>query len=136
MHGLTVKLMEITMNDAIFVFGSNLAGRHGKGAALWARRNRGAKYGQGIGLQGQCYAIPTKGYSLEILPIEKIKGYVDDFIYFAKHVKPIDMFQLTPIGCGLAGFKHSDIAPLFKDAPSNVIIPDEFKQFLEGKNNE
>ena len=118
----------------IFVFGSNLAGRHGKGAALWARNHRGAIYGQGVGLQGRSYAIPTKGVRLEILPIAKIHDYVRDFINFAAR-NPAETFQLTPIGCGLAGYKHSEIAPLFADAPPNVILPDEFRKILRPHHN-
>lgn len=84
------------MNGPIFVFGSNLAGRHGKGAALWARQHRGAIYGQGQGLQGQSYAIPTKDYQLRTLPLETIHDHVDEFIIFARS-RSVLTFQLTPI---------------------------------------
>jgi hypothetical protein len=97
----------------IFVFGSNLAGRHGKGAAKWALQHRGAIYGQGEGLQGQSYAIPTKDKLIKTLP--------------ADH--PEMIFQLTPIGCGLAGYSPADIAPMFLvhgAALHNVILPEEF----------
>ncbi|RSV13451.1 hypothetical protein CA236_17740 [Sphingomonas sp. ABOLG] len=110
---------------SIFVFGSNLAGRHGKGAALWARQHRGAIYGQGVGLQGASYAIPTKDGSLRTLPLTTIRPYVDQFIAFASS-RPDLTFQLTPIGCGLAGYRHAQIAPLFRGAPANVVLPDEF----------
>lgn len=106
----------------LFVFGSNLAGRHGKGAALFARQNRGALYGQGVGLQGQSYAIPTKGYEMKTLPLDVIRGYVKQFLEFAdKH--PELKFQVTRIGCGLAGYRDEQIAPMFSGAPENCILP-------------
>ena len=106
----------------IFVFGSNLAGRHGKGAALAARQLHGAIYGQGIGMQGNSYAIPTKGQHLEILPLNVIKQHVDTFITYATE-HPELTFQVTKIGCGLAGYNESQIAPLFSKAPKNCILP-------------
>ena len=107
---------------SIFVFGSNLAGRHGKGAALFAIQNHGAIYNQGYGLQGRSFAIPTKDYKLKTLPLIIIYKYIRDFIDFAnKH--PEYTFNLTRIGCGLAGYQDSDIAPMFIDAPKNVIKP-------------
>ena len=113
------------MTEPVFVFGSNLAGRHGKGAALWARKNRGAIYGQGIGMQGNSYAIPTKGFHIGTLPLPVIAEYVRGFLRYAAS-NPSTKFQLTPIGCGLAGYKRSDIEPLFANAPANVIWPPEW----------
>lgn len=113
------------MTDVIFVFGSNLAGRHGKGAALFARQNRGAIYGIGIGPQGQSYAIPTKDHSLARLPLHEIEQYVRDFICYAWQHGELK-FELTPIGCGLAGYEPKQIAPFFNNAPSNVRLPQEF----------
>lgn len=113
----------------IFVFGSNLAGRHGAGAALFARKNHGAIYGQGRGLQGNSYAIPTKDHNIKTLPLREIKFYVHTFLLFADENRDM-IFRLTPIGCGLAGYRHSDIAPLFKTVPDNVILPQEFKDVL------
>jgi hypothetical protein len=113
----------------IFVFGSNLAGRHGKGAALFARQKHGAIYGQGIGKQGNSYAIPTKDQHIRTLPISIITEYVKEFLsYAADH--PELTFQLTPIGCGLAGYQHSQIAPLFTGATENIQIPPEFQPYL------
>lgn len=110
----------------IFVFGSNIAGRHGKGAALYARKNHGAIYGQGIGRQGNSYAIPTKNLFLESYPLETIKFHVDTFIMYAnKH--PELIFNVTRIGCGLAGYTDIDIAPMFRDAPINCILPDGWR---------
>ncbi len=113
------------MQKEIFVFGSNLAGRHGKGAALEAIKNHGAIYGNGIGLQGNSYAIPTKDKNIKTLPLDKIKMYVDDFIKFAEKNNHLT-FRLTAIGTGLAGYTPNDMAPMFKDAPSNIIKPIEF----------
>lgn len=117
-------------NVPIFVFGSNLAGRHGKGAALWALKHRGAIYGQGEGLQGKSYAIPTKSKTLKSLPLNQINDAVKTFILFAKNRTELK-FQLTPIGCGLAGYRYEDIAPMFKEAPPNVELPIEFKNILD-----
>ena len=109
----------------IFVFGSNLAGRHGKGAALWAKQNRGAVYGQGVGLQGQSYALPTKDYHLRTLSLKRIQEYVDSFLEFAEENPHLE-FELTKIGCGLAGYQEADIAPMFKKVPKNVIKPENW----------
>jgi hypothetical protein len=106
----------------IFVFGSNLGGMHGGGAARIALEKFGAVWGQGVGLQGQCYAIPTMQGG-----VETIKPYVDDFIEFAR-THPGMRFLVTRIGCGIAGFTDAEIAPLFKDtvAVSNICLPDTF----------
>lgn len=109
----------------IFVFGSNLAGRHGKGAARDALINHGAIYGQGVGLHGNSYAIPTKDENLQTLPLDTIKEYVDQFIEFTK-ANPNMIFDITAIGCGLAGYSPKDIAPMFKDCPQNCNLPDKF----------
>lgn len=114
----------------IFVFGSNLAGRHGKGAALHALRYYGAVYGQGEGMQGNSYAIPTKDRELKTLPLKVIRKNVEAFLFYAA-CTPDLTFILTPIGCGLAGLKYKQVAPMFKEAPSNVIIPNEFKEYLD-----
>lgn len=109
----------------IFVFGSNLAGRHGKGAALWARQHRGAIYGQGVGRQGDAYAIPTKDHQLRVLPLDAIGAHVAAFLDYAR-VHPKERFELTPIGCGLAGYQPNQIAPMFAAAPTNVVLPPVF----------
>ncbi|ATS92109.1 hypothetical protein HMSP1_64 [Sinorhizobium phage HMSP1-Susan] len=110
----------------IFVFGSNLAGRHGKGAALHARQQWGAIYGQGFGLQGRSYAIPTKDANLRTLPLDTIAVYVAMFLEFALS-RPDLTFKVTAIGCGLAGYKPHQIAWMFDlPCPRNVILPPEF----------
>ena len=108
--------------DEIFVFGSNLAGLHGGGAARLAYERFGAIWGQGVGLQGQSYAIPTMQGG-----VETIKPYVDEFIRFAQ-TRPDLKFYVTQIGCGIAGFKVDEIAPLFQTAidVENVILPKAF----------
>jgi hypothetical protein len=113
----------------IFVFGSNLAGRHGKGAALYAREHHGALYGQGVGLQGSSYAIPTKDAQIRTLPLHHIRSYVDDFKAFAA-CRPDLVFQITAIGCGLAGYTPADIAPLFRGLPRNCTLPEDFLPYL------
>ena len=110
----------------IFVFGSNLAGRHGKGAALFAKLHHGAIYGQGVGFQGNSYAIPTKDEKLRTLPLSEIETYVHLFMADAA-AHPDLTFQVTKIGCGLAGYKEDDIRPMFKRAPKNCPLPDGWR---------
>lgn len=118
-----------TSATPIFVFGSNLAGRHGKGAALWARQNRGAIYGVGVGPQGNAYAIPTKDRRLRVLPLNVIQSHVAAFLAYVRQRPGIE-FEVTPIGCGLAGYRPDQIAPMFVDAPANVGLPDVFRAVL------
>ena len=113
--------------NQIFVFGSNLSGRHGKGAAKTAL-GWGAKYGQASGIQGKTYGIPTKDASIRrTLSIEEIKPFVDDFIEWAKYHSG-NIFYVTEIGCGLAGLKPKEVAPLFKEAVNveNIYLPFKF----------
>lgn len=111
----------------IFVFGSNLAGRHGKGAALHARQYHGAIYGEGIGLQGSSYAIPTKNRDIKTLRLGVIEYHVGQFLEFAKK-HPEMTFNVTRIGCGLAGYTEDQIAPMFRDAPMNCNLPDGWRK--------
>lgn len=112
--------------NEVFVFGSNLRGWHQGGAAKHAQRYFGAIWGQGVGLQGQSYAIPTMQGG-----VDTIKPYVDDFIAFAQE-HPELRFLVTRIGCGIAGFKDEDIAPLFIEAlgQDNIVLPYEFHMVL------
>ena len=119
------RITELNPNE-IFVFGSNLAGSHGGGAALLAYNRFGAIWGQGVGLQGQSYGIPTMQGG-----VETIKPYVDEFIEFARQ-HPEFKFLVTRIGCGIAGFRDEEIAPLFNDAidVENVILPKDFVEVM------
>lgn len=112
--------------NEIFVFGSNLAGHHGGGAARVAMDKFGAVWGQGVGLQGQCYAIPTMQGG-----VETIKPYVDKFIDFARRHGELT-FLVTRIGCGIAGFTDEEIAPLLSVAVDmeNVVLPRTFVEIL------
>lgn len=109
----------------MFVFGSNESGRHGLGAAKVAATHFGAIYGKGVGMQGRSYAIPTKDGKLRRLDLSVIQVYVEEFKKFAA-ANPHLTFLVTKIGCGLAGYEVADIAPLFQDSPSNVVLPREF----------
>ena len=112
----------------IFVFGSNLAGRHGKGAALCARQEYGAEYGVGEGRTGNAYAIPTKGRKLEVLPLIRIEQSVKQFLTYAAQHTDLE-FLVTRIGCGLAGYKDHEIAPFFSGATPNVVLPTEWLDY-------
>ena len=112
--------------NEIFVFGSNLEGMHGGGAARIAYNNFEAIWGQGVGLQGQSYGIPTMHGG-----VKEIKPYVDEFINFAKS-HPELKFLVSRIGCGIAGFSDNEMAPLFKDAIEieNIYLPKSFYNIL------
>jgi hypothetical protein len=114
-------------NNEIFVFGSNLQGAHGGGAARTAYRKFGAEWGKGVGMQGKSYGIPTMHGG-----VEKIKPYVDEFIEFASQHKEYT-FLVTKIGCGIAGFKANEIAPLFAKAIGieNILLPEDFVAEIE-----
>lgn len=109
----------------IFVFGSNLAGIHGAGAAKCALQEHGAMYGVGKGIQGQSYGIPTKDFNIKTLPLSAIKGYVDEFLEYARQHPELE-FNVTRIGCGLAGYHDYQIGPMFDAAPANCVLPPEW----------
>jgi hypothetical protein len=115
------------MKRTIFVFGSNLAGRHGAGAAQFAHKYHGAIMGKGIGLQGDSYGIPTKDEKIKTLPLKRIAYYIEQFLQFAAQ-HPEMQFNVTRVGCGLAGYTDEDIAPLFKYPSKNCIMPKEWEQ--------
>ena len=117
--------------NEVFVFGSNRAGRHSKGAALLAFRKFGARMGQVDGLMGRSYGIPTKDRNLRTLPLAAIESQIGKFLRFAQN-NPQHTFLVTQIGCGLAGYTPKDIAPLFlaHEIPANVALP---RVFLEWK---
>ena len=118
-------ITELKENE-IFVFGSNLQGMHGGGAARLAYEKFGAIWGQGVGLQGQSYGIPTMHGGVDV-----IKPYVDEFIGFSKS-HPELTFLVTRIGCGIAGFRDEEIAPLFKECieMENVCLPKSFHEYI------
>jgi hypothetical protein len=116
------------MREEIFVFGSNRAGRHGLGAAKDAVKHYGAIYGCGEGLQGSSYAIPTKNEKLVALRLDEIRSHIERFIEFAEENAGMT-FRVTRVGCGLAGYKDDDIAPMFADAPANCLFPPEWSRY-------
>lgn len=122
------RISELKDNE-IFVFGSNLQGSHGGGAAAIAAKQFGAIWGQGVGLQGKSYGIPTMHGG-----VAEIKPYVDEFIEFAKQ-NPHLNFLVTKIGCGIAGFTEEEMAPLFAEGANveNVYLPDTFWEIIKEK---
>ena len=108
----------------IFVFGSNLSGIHGAGAAAYALKHHGAYYGIGYGLMGTSYALPTKDFGIRTLSLDQIAGHVEVFLCFASIRRDL-IFMVTPVGTGLAGYTREQIAPLFQDIPANVYFEDE-----------
>lgn len=124
---ITPEFITTLQPDEIFVFGSNLRGIHAGGAAHMACQRFGAEMGNGVGIQGQSYAIPTMQGG-----VETIQPYVDEFIAYASQ-HPENQFLVTPIGCGIAGFEAEDIAPLFMPAVNveNILLPESFWEVLE-----
>lgn len=123
-------ITELKENE-VFVYGSNRKGIHGSGAAKYARDNFGAVYGIGEGLVGQSYGIPTKETPYKTLSLAEIAEHVDKFISFAIANRDF-IFLVTEIGCGLAGYKVEQIAPLFKSALTvkNIVLPIKFLEVL------
>lgn len=117
------------MPKTIFVFGSNDAGIHGAGAAKEAYSKYGARYGKCYGHHGDSFAIPTKDIDIITLPLARIQKYVMGFIAFAEG-HPKLKFQVTRIGCGLAGLQDADIAEMFKDSPNNCHFDTQWRPFL------
>ena len=123
----TPDMISELKDDEVFVFGSNLEGMHGGGAAYYAFKHFGAVMGCGVGLRGQSYAIPTMQGG-----VETIEPYVSSFISFAKE-HPELFFYVTRIGCGIAGFRDKEIAPLFREAVGveNLCLPESFAKVLK-----
>lgn len=115
--------------DWIWVFGSNLAGRHGAGAAKVARLKFGAIYGVGEGRTGKAYAIPTKDADLKVLPLDRIAEGVRAFLEHAA-LTPSTRYFVTRVGCGLAGYTDDEIGPLFAQAPANCSLPLDWKPYV------
>jgi len=124
---VTPAMINALKDGEVFVFGSNKEGRHGGGAARVALNNFGAKWGEGVGMTGRCYAIPTMDGSIDI-----IRRHVDDFTEYAR-IHPELTFLVTPIGCGIAGWSADEIALLFKEASrlENVTLPKSFWNVLD-----
>jgi hypothetical protein len=122
-------VLRVAIPDRVFVFGSNLSGVHGAGAAHFAMQHRGATWGLGVGPSGNSYAIPTKDEKIDTLPLSVIQVYVRGFLAYAR-ANPEINFEVTPIGTGLAGYTHGDIAPMFRDAPLNCDLPVEWSIIL------
>lgn len=124
--------------SAIFVFGSNLAGIHGAGAAKAARLQFGARPGVGRGLTGRAWAIATKGhptgrgvrFDAPVLPLAAIGPQIEEFLEYAR-AHPEERFFVTRIGCGYAGYDDADIAPMFAGAPANCSFAREWRPFIE-----
>ena len=116
--------------DTVCVFGSNMAGTHAGGAAKIALLHFGAMKGAGRGWAGQSYAIPTMNEHLQQMPLSQIQHYIDDFKIYTKNHPKMTYF-LTSIGCGIAGYKVEEIAPMFKGISHNVIFPASFRPFVE-----
>lgn len=121
--------------DTLFVFGSNESGVHGSGAAKLAREAYGAKLGQGFGLCGQTFAIPTKDWSIDTLPLNIIRFYVERFIVFANNPYFNWNYYVTKIGCGLAGYDAKDIAPMFSSVRNNIRVwlPEDFIEIIDNQ---
>lgn len=113
----------------IFVFGSNLAGIHGAGAALHAVKYHGAVRGIGVGLQGNSFAIPTKDHEIKTLPLRVVERYIDGFMDFAANHSEYS-FIVTRVGCGLAGYEDKEIAPLFLASPDNCYFDFKWGEYL------
>ena len=120
-------------NGEVFVFGSNLAGRHGAGAAKIAIVRYGAIYGIGTGIQGQSYGLPTKDEEFNVRSLEEIQVSVEEFLQYASDT-PGKVFFVSGIGCGYAGYCATQIAPFFKDAGENVSLPDIFHNVIQETN--
>ena len=115
--------------NPIFVFGSNQAGLHGAGAAKFAYRRKGAAMRIGEGKTGRAYALPTKDFNIKTLPLDVIRMKIRAFIRYAIQ-NPREDYQVTRIGCGLAGYTDAEIAPLFKGAPSCCFFDEKWKPYL------
>lgn len=120
-------------DDEIFVFGSNESGIHGKGAAKDALK-MGANWGQGFGQHGNTFGIPTKDWNIKKLPLHVIEFYISRFLEYTRTELNL-IFLVTPIGCGLTGYKPTEIAPMFLGHPPNVILCPEFNLELKQLNN-
>lgn len=116
--------------NELFVFGSNLSGIHGAGAARAAFEKFDAEWGVGFGKTGRTFAIPTKDWVIDSLTLDEIRVFVRQFVKYT-HDNLQNRYFVTRVGCGLAGWKDSDIAPMFKGCSTNCSFPEEWKEYLE-----
>lgn len=130
-HRTTPERITRLKSNEVFVFGSSMDGYRVAGAGYDARKLFGAQYGVGVGMTGQCYCLPTKGFHRLPYVIESIRRHVQRFILFAK-AHPEQTFLVTRVGCGIVGYTPQDIAPLFKRAKnvSNIHLPAAFWHIL------
>ncbi|WP_296280119.1 hypothetical protein [uncultured Acinetobacter sp.] len=124
------SIIKSLAEDTVFVFGSNMAGTHQGGAAKTAHLHFGAMKGVGRGWSGQSFAIPTMNEHLQQMPLSQIQHYIDDFKIYTKNHPKLKYF-ITSVGCGVAGYKVEEIAPMFKGISHNVIFPQSFRPFVE-----
>ena len=121
-------------DGGVFVFGSNLAGIHGAGAAATAHFQFGAVYGQGVGFTGKAYAVPTKDYRLRVLPLQVIEQHIEEFVRWtiteSKNSQEPAWYFVTAVGTGLSRYQHKDIAPFFKECV-NCWFPTTWIPYLE-----
>lgn len=128
------QLVILSDKNSVFVFGSNLGGIHGAGAARYACLRLHAEIGVAVGPTGSCYAIPTKDAVIRhTLPLDEIRKHVQEFMRFASEEVPHNRFKVTQIGCGLAGLKPEQIAPMFTQAPDNCIFDTAWLEWLPNK---
>lgn len=131
----------VESNPWILVFGSNLAGIHGKGAALLAAQHYGARGGVGVGQEGRSYALPTKDDRIQTMPLKRISEYAKLAVHYMSHriSNAHQRYWFTAVGTGLAGYNHEDIAPMFESFRTSIVgdltgylsFPEEWREFLE-----
>lgn len=123
--------MDIKLSDPhlVMVFGSNLAGRHGLGSAVSAKKYFGARYGAGDGFSGRSYGIPTKDEHIKTRSLEAVTNSIYSFTAFSSLYRRYT-FLITRVGCGLAGFHDEDIAPLFAGVGDNCILPTQWREII------
>lgn len=126
------KLNLVSTANTIFVFGSNLSGIHGAGAARFAHHQLGAMWGVGEGLTGACYALPTKSWGITYMPLDMIQMHVDRFLTCARDTWP-RKYKVTQVGCGLAGNDPAVMAEMFRGAPSNCLFDTAWAKYLKAE---
>lgn len=131
-HSQSIQSERTWKRQQIFVFDSNLAGRHGAGSALAAKLYHGARIGVGDGPAGNSYAIPTKNCRMNVMPINEIKIYVDTFLRYAEQNPHLD-FNVVKIGTGLAEYSDEEMASLFAQRPANVYLHQDWSEFLSAE---